>query len=71
MHTTTSSLSTGETLLAAALEHVESASIRAWAMTEHNRPLFLQLAQKALDKSGPSADPHLFAAYIVATAIGL
>jgi len=50
--------------LGLALELVESESIRAWARSEKNLPIWLQLA------AGKS-DPTRFAAFIVATAIGL
>jgi hypothetical protein len=63
---------TPETLLAAALEHVESASIRAWATSEHNRPIWLQIAAGAIKKAPDgSPDVHRFAAYILCNAIGL
>jgi hypothetical protein len=62
---------TGEELLARAIAHVESTSIRTWASSAQNRPVFARLAQVAIDKRGPSANEHMFAAYIVATAIGL
>lgn len=56
----------------AALARVESTSIRAWAQTDHNRPIMLQLAAKAMVGTGPmSGTPEGFAAFIVATAIGL
>jgi hypothetical protein len=61
----------GEDLLAQALPLVESASIRSWVVTEQNRPIWVQIAQKAVDNKGKSCDKHMFAAYIVATAIGL
>jgi hypothetical protein len=60
-----------EALLVAALARVESTSIRTWASSAQNRPVFARLAQVAIDKRGPSANEHMFAAYIVATAIGL
>jgi hypothetical protein len=60
-----------ETLLTSALAHVESASIRSWATSEHNRPIFIQIAQAAIRKSGGAPDVHMFAAYIVSSAIGL
>lgn len=53
------------------LKRVESASIREWASSERNRPIWLELAGTALKNKGPSADPDTFAACIVATAIGL
>lgn len=65
---------TAETLLTDALAKVDSASVRSWASTEHNRPIFLQLAAGAIQSAavtGRNPDVHTFAAYIVATAIGL
>jgi hypothetical protein len=59
-----------EQLLVAALEKIESASIKAWAQTDHNRPIFVKIAESALAKT-PVPDVHRFAAYISATAIGL
>lgn len=54
-----------------ALARVESKSIREWASSERNRPIWEEIAGKALQNKGPSADPSMFAAYVVATAIGL
>jgi hypothetical protein len=51
-----------------ALEKVESQSVRAWATSAHNYPIFLEMAQGAL-KKGTSTD--FFAGMIVAYAIGL
>ena len=34
--------------LNAALQHVQSESIRAWAVTPHNKPIFIKLAKLAL-----------------------
>jgi hypothetical protein len=62
---------TPETLLAAALQHVESASIRAWATSEHNRPIWLKIAAGAIAKANGTPDVHRFAAYILCNAIGL
>jgi len=42
----------GAELLQAALERVESDSIRRWASSDHNRPLLEERAQRALDKGG-------------------
>lgn len=42
-------------LLAAAVARVESASIRAWVMTEHNAPIWLQIAEASV-KKGRSAN---------------
>lgn len=63
-----------EQLLESALSHVESASIRAWATSEHNKPIMLKLASGAIERAGVAgAEPnvHTFAAFIVASAIGL
>jgi hypothetical protein len=61
---------TPEELLEQALEQVESKSIRTWAQSDRNRPIWIKLAEGALEKN-PCCDVHGFAAYIVATAIGL
>lgn len=58
----------------AALIHVESTSIRQWVNTENNRPIWNQIAEQALARARArniEPDLHNFAAYIVATAIGL
>ena len=57
--------------LEAALELVESASIRAWARSPWNRPLFVRLAALGLQKNGPASNVHMFAAFITSSAIGL
>lgn len=57
-------------LLESALRRVESQSIRAWAATGNNRPVFEQIAQAALDKHGGKYDPDRLAAYVVCLAIG-
>lgn len=59
-----------ETLFTQALERVESKSIREWATTDHNRPIFIQLAEKAIAKN-PQTEVCMFSAYITVTAIGL
>ena len=61
----------GYVLLVQALRRVESKSIREWALTDHNRPIFHQLASQAVENKGASADPDRFAAFITAKAIGL
>jgi hypothetical protein len=58
-------------LLDAALEQVESESIRQWANSDHNRPVFEKMAQGAVDKKGDDVDPVMFSAYVVSLAIGL
>lgn len=52
----------------AALEGVESASIREWATSEHNRPIWMQIATK-MYKQGKSVDDLTI--YIARMAIGL
>lgn len=59
---------TAEELFAAALKRVESASIREWAQTDNNRPIFLKVAKEHLGKKDAE---HLMCAAIVGTAIGL
>lgn len=60
-----------EQLFKEALSKVESASIREWAESAHNRPIFVELAGIAIAKKGPSSDPTMFSAFIVSKAIGL
>ena len=60
-----------EELFEAALPIVESAGIRKWATSERNRPIWVKIAQKAVDHQGPSSDKHMFAAYIVIVAMGM
>jgi hypothetical protein len=55
-------------LLSASIERVESRSIRAWATNAHNQPLWFEIAKTAI--SNGKNDPDMFAAYIVAVAIG-
>lgn len=64
-------LTEAEQLLQAALEKVESQSIRQWVTSEHNRSIWLEIAQQAVSKQNGSPDIFLFSALIVATAIGL
>lgn len=61
-------METPEQLFNAALAKVESKSIRAWAVTDHNRPLWLRIAADCLSR-GKDAD--FLCLQIVATAIGL
>ena len=56
-------------LLNEALEGVESDPIKEWANSAHNRPIFEEIAQGALDKN-PDSDPVRLGAYIVCLAIG-
>lgn len=62
---------TAESLLEAALELVESNSIRAWATSAHNKPLFLKIAEHAIEHKETISEPSLFCAFIVCQAIGL
>ena len=59
----------GTELLDKALVKVESTSIKEWANTPHNRPIFEKIAQNAIDKN-KDADPDWLCAYIVCLAIG-
>lgn len=59
-----------ETLLTQALERIESPSIKAWATSEHNRPIFIKIAESALKKN-PQTDALQFSTYITCQAIGL
>lgn len=63
MESTTAALK----FLEAALEMVESKSIREWATSANNGPLFLKMAENAVKKN---TAPETFAAYIVCLAIG-
>ncbi len=59
-------------LLSRALMQVESASIRAWATTAHNRPLWLKYCAGTIAGAKPrEPNIHTLAAFIVACAIGL
>lgn len=58
-------------LLDEALKGVESDSIKEWANTDHNRPIFEQIAQNALDKNEGLVDPVRFSAYVVCLAMGM
>lgn len=59
-----------EQLFEQALAKVESESIRQWAQTEHNRPIWIKLAELALAKK-PDASPDRFSTLIVCSAMGL
>ncbi len=59
-----------EQLFEQALAKVESESIRQWANSERNRPIWIKFAQRAiLNQKEP--DVFRFSALIVSTAIGL
>lgn len=62
--------SKAEKLFETALSLVDSGSIRAWAQSEHNRPIFIKLAQNMLN-NGPDGAHHKLATLIVSNAIGL
>jgi hypothetical protein len=55
-------------LFEAALQKVESKSIREWAQSDHNRPLWLEYCRTAKYEY---TRPGILAPYIVALAIGL
>lgn len=60
---------TPEQFFAKALTHVQSRSIRDWAVSEHNRPVWLKMAAATLAKN-PKSEPIRFATYITITAMG-
>lgn len=45
-----------ETLFCTALAQVESESIRAWAGSDHNRPLFVRIAQRVIERVDSQAE---------------
>lgn len=55
-----------------ALAGVESESIRKWAMSDHNLPIWVAITKGWLEKNGgPSEEQkHRLAAYILCHAIG-
>jgi len=50
-----------------AVSLVESASIRKWATSEHNQPIFLEIAGKAIENK---KSPEDFTTFIILQAIG-
>lgn len=58
-----------ETLFDAALARIESASIKAWANSAHNRPVWIRYAQATIDNG--RADAVKLATVILCNAIGL
>lgn len=56
-------------LFSDALCYVESKSIREWAQSPHNGPIWLEICQT--DINNGRRDPQRMATYIVAEAIGL
>lgn len=61
--------SPAETLLESALSRIESASIKAWATSEHNRPVWLRFCEAAI--ANGKADAARVATLILCNAIGL
>jgi hypothetical protein len=58
-------------LLADAVARIESASIRAWATSDHNEPIWLKIAGGSYRKNGGGQDAILrLSTYIVLTAMG-
>lgn len=63
-----------EMLFSAALEKIESTSIREWACSEHNRPVWIRYMSGRIEdnaKSGRTTNPFTLATFIMATYIGL
>lgn len=58
-----------ERLLSDALARIESASIRDWATSAHNRPVWLRFAQATIDNG--KANATKLATLILCNAIGL
>lgn len=58
-------------LLSEALRRVQSDSIRKWATSARNFPLWQKIALDAVKKGGRLNDPDWFAGYIVASAMGM
>lgn len=61
--------SPAETLLESALATITSESIKAWATSAHNRPVWIRYAQATIDNG--KADPVKLATLILCNAIGL
>ncbi len=59
---------TPEQFLNSALLLVESASIKNWASSDHNRPIFVKIAASFMAQK---SDVEKLTVYIVANAIGL
>lgn len=60
-----------EQLFQQALAKVESASIREWATSEHNRPIWIKAADAAIVKHNGQPSVALFTVLIVSSAMGL
>jgi hypothetical protein len=63
------SKSAAETLLDSALATIQSASIRDWANSAHNRPVWIRYAQATIDNG--RGDAVKLATIILCNAIGL
>lgn len=59
----------GLALFRDALAQIESESIRDWATSDHNKPLFERHCERVVAK-GKDVEPAGLAAYIVCLAIG-
>ena len=58
--------------LSEALKHVESKSIRAWATSERNFPIWIEITKSWLERGGPSEETRMrLTIDIVSQAIGL
>ena len=55
-----------------ALAHVESRSIREWATSEHNLPIWVEITKGWLEKNGGPSDNNRIrlTTYIVVEALG-
>ena len=61
----------GRELLDAAIGRIESKSIRAWATSPHNAPIWLKMAESYFKKNGGGEDSILkLSTYMVLTAMG-
>jgi hypothetical protein len=61
----------GRELLDAAIGRIESKSIRAWATSPHNAPIWLKIAEGSFKKNGGGEDNILrLSTYMVLTAMG-
>lgn len=56
-------------LFEASILEIESKSIRAWAQTDHNKPLWMEICREAVKNQ--KQDPFNMAAYMVAVAMGM
>ena len=61
-------ITSGRNLLDAAIEGIDSRSIREWAQSEHHGPVWLKIAERAV--ANGRTDVHAFTAYMICEAIG-